>query len=171
MFYTTARTIHKLHNYNLIQLQPNSIHRRDKDEGGQVFATPSIALASCFLFRWDDSWVNLSTLTSKQQSRVVLIIGDKERFLQQDKGGSIYLVPPQTFKFDPNKGLGCYEGVSPTPVTPYGQINFDSALHAMATLGVEIYFVTAQQFAALQQRPKASALVYLEQQQIAPYSI
>ena len=68
-----------------------------------------------------------------------MIISDKTRLMQQDKGGSIYVVPPQTFTFSQDRGLGPYEGVSTVPVTPYGKIDFDSALcHAT---GIEIYFV------------------------------
>lgn len=130
-------------------LEPQSKNIRDKNEGPVIFATPSIKLASSFLFRWDDSWVHCCVSTNnlpKNEYRVIMVISDKERFLESDKGGSIYLLPSKNFEFDPLKGLGKYEYTSKEHVKPFAKLYFSSAMEAMKNFGVEVYFVSKKQF-------------------------
>ena len=130
-------------------LEPRQSHVRDNTEGEVIFASPSIKIASCFLFRWDDSWVNL-TISSNDEDKsdftVRMIISDRKEFNKRDRGGSIYLLPAENFTFEEDKGLGVYEWTSQDKTIPYGKIVFSSSLDAMTKLGVKVYFVTSEQF-------------------------
>jgi hypothetical protein len=122
---------------------------RDKNEGAVVFATPSIKLASCYLFRWDDSWVHQFISNKDNGSyEVFMVISDRKRFNAEDMGGAIYLLPPISFHSDEEKGLGIYEMVSNRSVVPYAHINFESALSTMQKFGVQVYFVNPTEFKA-----------------------
>lgn len=136
-------------NRNIKTFEPRSHHIRDEKEGSRVFATPSIRLASCYLFKWDDSWVHQSISwkeNNKADYKIIMVISDKTRFHQEDFGGAIYILPAFNFKYDENKGLGIYEWTSKKKVSAFTQINFSSALEAMRIFGVHVYFVNAEQF-------------------------
>jgi hypothetical protein len=106
-----------------------------------IFATPSLQLASCYLFRWDDSWVNQSITTqSNNDYQVIMVISDKQKFEKLDKGGSIYLLPVANFTFKEGKSLGIYEWTSRQSVQPIIELRFNSALEAMKKFGVQVYF-------------------------------
>ncbi len=156
-------------NHNKIKiLAPRNIHIRDPDEGSVIFATPSIKLASCYLFRWDSSWVHQSVIQEKNniEPQVIMIISDKERLIKHDTGGSVYILPASSFTFSANKGLGLYEGVSKEEVSPFTQINFSSALSAMLHFGVKVYFVDKKQFIEISKINDNSWLSYLEKNNI-----
>lgn len=138
---------HGSNNSNIKVLEPRNIYFRDKNEGSVIFASPSIRVASCFLFKWDDSWVDLSvSLGSTNVYEVTMIILDKNRFKKEDKGGSIYILPVQGFSFDKNKGMGIHEWISRVSVKPLAQITFSSSLNAMLDMGVKVYFLEPEQF-------------------------
>ena len=137
-------------NNDIVTLEPRSEHTRDEIEGAVVFATPSIRLASCYLFRWDDSWVHQSIAwkhNNKADYEINMIIGDYEKFTKSaSSSGTIYLLPARSFRVYENKGLGIYECVSKEKITPLAKIPFSSALQAMKTLGVNVYFLNKAQF-------------------------
>lgn len=136
-------------NRNIKIFEPRAEHVRDPDEGSVVFATPSVRIASCYLFRWDDSWVHQFISwnnNDKLDYEVFMVISDKERFRKEDSGGSIYLMPAHGFTFDKNKGVGIYEWTNKKKVLPFTKINFSSALEAMKTFHVKVYFVNSEQF-------------------------
>lgn len=66
---------------------------------------------------------------------VIMVISDKKRFDDADKGGAVYILPSQGFGFEEHKGLGIYEWTHKGAVTPILKIDFSSALVAMETLG------------------------------------
>jgi hypothetical protein len=155
---------HGSDNSNITLFEPRKEHVRDPKEGAVVFATPSIRLASCYLFRWDDSWVHQSITwndSNKADYDVYMVISDRERFEKQDKGGSIYLLPSKSFDFDEKKGLGIYEWTSKEKITPLTQIKFVSSLEAMKTLGVKLYFVNADQFKEYRRLPGEKQINFL----------
>ena len=118
---------------------------RDASEGPVVFATPSKAYASCFMVKTDGSWVAISSWDGGKTW--YFICSDKERFLENDKGGSIYTFKNiGQFSTDPTKGTGDNEWVSREPVKPVDKEEFESGLDAMLSLGVKIYFVSKDQF-------------------------
>ncbi len=135
-------------NQNIKVFEPRAERVRDHAEKAVVFATPSFRLASCYLFRWDNSWVFQSVLPEDDKAgyKVRMVIADKERFLNEDKGGAIYILPSKSFGFSKDKGLGIYEWTSQEKVIPFAQLNFTSALEAMEKLGVQLHFVDAEQF-------------------------
>jgi hypothetical protein len=76
-----------------------------------------------------------------------MIMGDYEKFTEAaSSSGTIYLLPARNFRVYENKGLGIYECVSKEKVTPLAKIPFSSALQAMNTLGVNVYFLNKAQF-------------------------
>lgn len=129
-------------------LEPRQLNVRDNAEGAVIFASPSIKVASCFLFSWDDSWVNMtiSSDDNKDDFTVIIVISSYAEFVKRDKGGAIYLVPVKDFIFDENKGLGLHEWTNKNKVTPYGKILFKSSLEAMRKMGVKVYFANPEQF-------------------------
>lgn len=136
-------------NLNIKTFEPKSEHIRDPNEGPVVFATPSIALASCYLFKWDDSWVHQLISwkdNNKSDYEITMVISDKKKFQKDDLGGAIYFLPARGFGFSENKGLGIYEWINKGKVSPYTQMNFSSALKAMKTFKVNVYFVDKAQF-------------------------
>ena len=134
-------------NSNIEILEPRQLNVRDNAEGAVIFASSSIKVASCFLFPWDDTWVNMSVSNDgKDDFKVTLVISDHAEFVKRDKGGAIYLVPSKDFIFDKNKGLGIYEWISKNKTIPYGKIIFSSSSEAMKKLGVKVYFVSPKQF-------------------------
>lgn len=137
-------------NSNLIVLEPKRDNVREEAEGSVVFATPSESLASCYLFRWDDSWVSQVVLQDDERlgkNHVIMIISDRERFAREDQGGSIYRLSIQGFDMDEDKGLGIFEWTSKAPTTPLSKRDYPSSLVAMQELGVNIVFLTREGFA------------------------
>lgn len=59
---------------------------------------------------------------------------------------SSHLLPARSFRVYENKGLGIYECVSKEKITPLAKIPFSSALQAMNTLTVNVYFLNKAQF-------------------------
>lgn len=162
---------HGSNNSDLKKIVPRQIHYRDINEGAKIFATPSMAVASCYLFRWDDSWVRQRVLhsTTHIASRVLMIINHQEYARKNaDHGGSIYILPPDSFEVNPEKSLGIYEAVSSIPVVPYAKIDFDSALNAMITFNVDVYFVNNSQFKDISSLSSADWINYLDRQKIKP---
>ncbi|MBP6104650.1 MAG: hypothetical protein KA508_06300 [Gammaproteobacteria bacterium] len=127
--------------------EPKSEHVRDLREGPVVFATPSIRFSSCYLFRWDDSWVHQSiSWENNKADKIHMVISDRKRFEKLDSGGSIYLLPSDTFTFNKDKELRFYEWTSKVAVAPFAKIYFTSTLEAMKTFGVMVYFLDEVQF-------------------------
>lgn len=128
--------------------EPRAEHVRDPKEGSVVFATPSIRFASCYLFRWDDSWVHqsISLGNNKKPDEIYMVISDRKRFEKLDVGGSLYLLPANQFSFNKNKNLGVYEWTSKEKVGVLSKIHFASSLEAMRIFGVMVYFLDKKQF-------------------------
>lgn len=138
---------HGSSNAGIEVFEPRKEHVRDVAEGEVVFATPSIKLASCYLFKWDDSWVNqFISIKDDGSYEVYMIISDHVRFQAEDSGGAIYLVPSKGFYCDSTKGLGVYEMISRDKVVPFTHIDFASALDAMRKFGVKVFFISSDKF-------------------------
>jgi len=130
---------HGSSNKEITQVEPSSKKVRDPAEGPQVFATPDKRLASVFIVGVDDSWGN----SGRHHGIPYMVISDRERFEALDKGGAIYHLPNTTFTTDPNKGLGNLEWASSEPVQPTHKEEHESALEAMLSHGVQVYFIDA----------------------------
>ncbi len=119
-------------------LEPQAKKVRRADEGPVIFATQDIALATMFMMSdMDDSWTNSGLVNGIPY----VVIADKERFMHNDRGGSIYRIPSTTFITKKDLGLGENEWVSVDPVIPIDQVEYDSVLDAMVEKGVQVYFI------------------------------
>lgn len=137
---------HASKNAGIKTFEPRIGKRRDENEGAQVFATPSKAMATIFLVETDDSW----TQSGAMDGVPYIIISDKERFTQLDTGGTIYSLPSDTFETDLEKGLRELEYTSNEAVEPTEAEHFFSALSAMLENGVKVYFVDKETFENIQ---------------------
>ena len=148
-------------NRDIKALEPNALHVRNANEGPVVFATPSLALASCYTFRWDDSWVHQTV----DNGKVTMVIGDKERFESQNAGGAIYLVSKDRFSFDRDRGLGIYEWVSKEYILTLFKIECESSFQVMKRFGVKIYFLSPEEFSSYLKLSEQERERYLQQVQ------
>lgn len=140
---------HASRNPDIDVFEPREGKHRGYNEGAQIFATPSKAMAAVFLVETDDSW----TQSGLKDGIPYIIISDRERFEALDKGGVIYSLSSDTFKTDSKKGLGEFEYTSADAVKPSAKEVFDSALDAMISHGVKVYFVDRETFEAIQSAP------------------
>lgn len=133
---------HASDNKNIKVLQPQMKSVRNNNEGPVVFATPNLALASCFIVNVDDSWADMGRFNDV----VYFICNDEIRFKQADKGGTIYVLDSDGFEADPNKGMGLNEWINKNSVVPKDKIEYKSGLQAMIENNVKIFFVDPKKF-------------------------
>lgn len=119
-------------NKNLTIIEPRVITVRDSNEGPVVFAASTKARASLFIVPSDDSWTNKSYINGVFYH----VIADKNKYLENDKGGAIYTLDPDNFVSD-EKGK---EWVSKVSVKPIDKEIFNSGVEAMEKHGVKIVF-------------------------------
>ena len=148
-------------NKNIDVFEPRSISTRSKQEGDVIFASADISYASRFMTikRWTD---NVCKKGSFDHGPYYMIIKNKDLFLEEDKGGAIYVLPAENFCYDlafkkvtrkewlktgKHKGYGSLsEWVSKEAVKPLYKIEFKSTFDAMIDLGVQVYFVDDDKF-------------------------
>lgn len=140
---------HASSNRNIERFEPRIGKRRDENEGKQIFATPSKAIASVFMIESDDSWV----ASGDAAGTPFIVISDEARYRALDNGGTIYELPSDTFDTDMEKGLRENEYTSKEPVDPIGGEEYESAIDTMLSLGVAIYFVDKETFHEFQTAP------------------
>lgn len=134
-------------NTSITVFEPRDEHIRKQGDGAVVFASPSIKIASCYLFKWDDSWVHQFVSTKDDSGyEVYMVISDRKRFDEQDLGGAIYLLPTEGFYSDEKTGLGIYEMISHKKVIPFTALRFFSALETMKLFSVKVFFMSPEQF-------------------------
>lgn len=146
---------HASKNPNISAFEPRLGKVRDENEGAQVFATPSKAMASIFMVETDDSWTQSGAIDGVPY----IVISDKERFTQLDTGGTIYSLPSNSFDTDLDKGLGELEYTSKEAVVPENAEHFSSALKAMLDNGVKVYFVDKETFIPIQNAADPAELI------------
>ena len=112
---------HASSNRDIKEMEVRSESRRDDKEGDVVFATPDLALAGAFLTGFSDSWANLGKINGVPY----FVVGDKEKFIESDKGGAIYKLDSGSFNFDSQKGMSEDEWTSKENVTPLGKTEVD----------------------------------------------
>jgi hypothetical protein len=138
---------HASENKNIQEIEPRAESVRDKNEGNVVFATPDIALASCFIVPSTDSWTQKSIFTLPTGEKIhVLIVSDKERFKEADKGGAIYSLPSDNFETDLEKGMKDKEWISRESVKPTDKVEYKTGMQAMIENGVKVFFVDEKIF-------------------------
>ena len=131
---------HASHDRNREDFTPQRHSYRDEEEGPVIFATPNFAIATLFLVR------GMPNECGAFNKIPYMVIPNREKFLQADKGGAVYSLPSETFNSDPKKGLGELEWVSKETVNPAAKQEFESGLEAMIENGVQVYFVDEEKF-------------------------
>jgi len=144
---------------NIEAFEPRAIKKRHPDEPAQIFGTPSEAAASMFFV--DKEYVESGSYDGGKTWTV--IIGDEEKFRQQDKGGYMYTLPPENFDVNPDRGLGLYEWTSKEKVTPTNKRHLDSGLRAMLDMGVKVYIADKETFNRFKKEPSEDHIKILEQ--------
>ena len=88
------------------------------------------------------------------------VIANKEKFLANDHGGTIYVLPDANFTCDPNEWQK--EWTTKESVKPTHKIHFDSALRAMIDNGVKVYFTDKETFDSKIKGKDIKTLSYFE---------
>ncbi len=110
--------------------------------GPQVYASHDIATAIIFTATVKKTW---SSGNSNNVSFVVIPL-PREDFITHDAGGFLYTLKSDTFSSDSTRGLGEREWASSVPVKPVRVERIESSLGAMIRYGVQVYFVTDEQY-------------------------
>lgn len=151
---------HSSHNPNIEEFIPRDERVRDLSEGPVIFATPDKALASAFLIEdHSDDWTQIGFYNDVL---VVVICSDRDRFIEKDKGGTIYALPSDSFNFNPDLGMGNREWTSHSNVKPINKIDYPSALDAMIENGAYVFFVDQKIFDAINRKNDYGADILLK---------
>jgi hypothetical protein len=130
---------------NLKTIEPRALTvPQDFVDAPCVFATDNFAFATMFLVPHDDSWANGGAFGSN----LFFVVSDKDRYLETDYGGSVYLVLSKKFKNYNRK-----EWFSCDPVKTHGSVNYSSGLTAMIVSGVQVYFTDKETYDEIQNAP------------------
>ena len=134
---------------DLKEFHPRQIHYRNIDEGPLVYATSDRAHASIFMSpRKDDSWTRIGNINGINY----IVISDEQRFKDGDVGGSIYVLPSETFFQTPGIGMKT-EWTSKDSVCAREEISYVSTITAMVENGVRVYFVSREEFESFTSAP------------------
>ncbi len=107
------------------------------DEGAKVYASPYFEIAAQSMA---NKFVSNGGIVNGR--KFICIPMSREEFIAQDKGGTVYTFPSESFKINTDKGFGGdKEWVSETSVKPIGKIEFPSLLEKMLEQGTEVYFI------------------------------
>ncbi len=125
---------------NIEELEPKQKSYRKKEEGELLFASPDMAGATLFLVRMYDN----DSSKGYENGTYYYVISNKEKFMELDKGGTIYELPDAHFTLDPKQWSR--EWSTKEKVKPLNKIHFDSGLQAMIENGVKVYFIDKETF-------------------------
>ncbi|MFA5792177.1 MAG: hypothetical protein WC884_04055 [Candidatus Paceibacterota bacterium] len=131
---------HGSSNKDIEELEPRQKSRRNANEGELLFASPDIACATLFLVRMYDD----ESRKGYDNGSYYFIISNKEKFMELDNGGTVYVLPDSNFTSDPEQWDR--EWATKDRVKPKNKIHFDSALRAMIDNGVKVYFTDKETF-------------------------
>lgn len=123
--------------HKIEELEPQTKSHREKEEGKLVYATSEFTDAIMFLQKTD---LTGHFIIDNEKVAYAIIVGDKEKFVERDKGGHIHVLPSDKFKPSPHKGMS-NEWVSKESIKPVEVREYDLALDAMLENGVQVYFV------------------------------
>ena len=118
--------------------------------GPQVYASHDIATASIFMANIKKSW----SAGEFDGVLYAVIPLDREEFIKTDNGGFIYKVSGGSFSINHDNSMGDKEWSSSVPVKPLEKTRFGSVLDAMIENGVQVYFVTDEQYKKMSQSGK-----------------
>ena len=111
-------------------------------EGKQelLFACPDIAGATLFLTRMYDD----NSKKGYDNGTYFFVIADKDKFLELDKGGTVYVLPDASFTTD--ERFWGREWSTKEKLKPVNKIHFYSSLSAMLDNKVKVYFANKETF-------------------------
>jgi len=98
-----------------------------------VFATERLDIAALFMFPLEV----LASIGFEQDIGYICVWGTLEEFLPHDKGGFVYVLPPETFEKIGKE----YEWQSFAPVLPVEVRQFNSVIEGMMECGAQVYFI------------------------------
>ncbi len=122
-------------NGDIEEFEPSNKTVRDPNEGPVVFGMTELPLAIVMMSKEVAESGNFNGIP------YAVIVGSREHFEKNDKGGFVYTMPSDTFENDPGKGLGKLEWTSKVGVKPTSKIEIPSRLQAMLENGVQVYFI------------------------------
>ena len=105
--------------------------------GELIYASPDLATASIFMAEVKGEW----SAGRLGDISYVLIPVPRDEFIENDKGGHIYVLPSDTFSTEAGRGMGEYEWASTERVKPVKNLEYHSALDAMLENGIQVYFI------------------------------
>jgi len=108
-----------------------------------VFASHHIAMASIFMLKHKGKFA----CGRLPCGDIFFMTNDKRSCILEDQGGAIYLLPSGSFFCEPYESLGLDEWISYEAIKPLTKFTFSSALDAMLSMGVRIYFVDDSTYA------------------------
>lgn len=128
----------------LEELKPQGKSHR-AEEGELLYATPDLAIASIFLV--DGAHYGCGKFGEVSYA---WIIANREEFINNDKGGHIYVLSSDSFEINQGRGLGNEEYASKEPVAPIKTLEYPSAIDAMIENGVQVYFIDQETYERMQ---------------------
>lgn len=115
------------------------------DESAMVYASPDFEIAAQSMA---NKFVSNGGIVNGR--KFVCIPMSREEFITQDKGGTVYTFPSESFEINTGKGFGGdKEWVSETAVKPIEKIEFPSLLGKMLEQGTEVYFIKPEMVAEI----------------------
>jgi hypothetical protein len=103
------------------------------NERPAVFATEREDIAAVFMFPADI----LASIGYEQDTAYICIWGTQQEFIGKDKGGFLYVLPPDTF----DKIGKEYEWQSFVEVEPVEVKRFESVIEGIMRSGAQVYFI------------------------------
>lgn len=122
-------------NGDIEEFEPRSAIERPEEEPA-VYASPDLEIAAQSMA---NKFVSNGGILNGR--KFVCIPMTREEFIAQDRGGTIYVFPSDSFEINKGIGLGDKEWVSKSPVKPKEKIQFPSLLETMLKQGTEVYFI------------------------------
>lgn len=115
------------------------------DAGPMVYASPDFEIAAQSMA---NKFVSNGGILNER--KFICIPMSREEFVSQDKGGTVYTFPSESFTPNTGKGLGGdKEWISETSVKPVEKIEFPSLLEKMIEQGTEVYFIKPEMVAEI----------------------
>lgn len=131
---------------NIQEFEPRQTTFNHSEKGDFVIATPVFANALPYLFSGyiDGKKILWNSGSFGEGDIYVVLPVSKEIFLQNDHGGAIYEISPESF--NSNEQRKEYEWYSTEPVKPLKSIVFDSVYDEWQKNNIKSYFLTEEQF-------------------------
>lgn len=158
----------------LKKLRPHAKSQRQTGDAPRVYASPSLNIAIAFMIRPTDDWCLYGSYDNGETW--TLIVGDEKKFWKSEKkGGSLYTLAQETFRFTNDIGLGKDEWFSEEKkISVLAEERWGSVFQAMLHYGLKIYFLpsgTFEEFKCLSDKKRRHFLREAEPRKDGAYDI